>query len=112
METGKPVRLVDVFVGITDPRQAGKVEHDLVELMVVAVNAWLSGADIFVEIELWAKEKLEWLRRYLKLENGVPSHDTFGRLFGLIDPHEFEAAFRRWVSGVLRKPPAAGRGRH
>ena len=105
METGKPLRLVDVFVTITDPRQAGKVEHDLVELLVVAVNAVLVGADTFVEIELWANEKLDWLRRYLKLEHGIPSHDTFGRLFGVIDPDEFEAAFRRWVSGIL---PALG----
>lgn len=99
------MRLADVFVSITDPRQAGKVEHDLVELLVVAVNAVLVGADTFVEIELWAQEKLDWLRRYLTLANGIPSHDTFGRLFGLIKPEEFEAAFRRWVSSVL---PALG----
>jgi len=68
------------------PRHAAKVEHDLVELLVVAVNA---GADTFVEIELWAREKLDWLRGSLKLEHGIPSHDTFGRLFGLIDPEQF-----------------------
>jgi hypothetical protein len=83
METGKPLRLADVFVTITDPRQAGKVEHDMVELLVVAENAVLVGADTFVEIELWANEKLDWLRRYLKLEHGIPSHETFGRLFGV-----------------------------
>lgn len=99
------MRLADVFVSITDPRQSSKVEHDLVELLVVAVNAVLVGADTFVEIELWAEEKLDWLRHYLPLENGIPSHDTFGRLFGLIKPEEFEAAFRRWVSSVL---PALG----
>ena len=101
METGNKLRLADVFVSISDPGQAGKIEHNLVELLVVAVNAVLVGADTFVEIELWAKEKLEWLRGYLRLEAGIPSHDTFGRLFGLIDPDEFEAAFRRWVATVL-----------
>ena len=105
METESKLRLADVFVSITDPRQAGKVEHDLVELLVVAVNAVLVGADTFVEIELWAKEKLDWLRGYLRLEHGIPSHDTFGRLFGLINPEEFEAAFRRWVGAIL---PALG----
>jgi predicted transposase YbfD/YdcC len=105
METEGKLRLSDVFVSIHDPRQAGKVEHDLVELLVVAVNAVLVGADTFVEIELWAKEKLDWLRKYLRLSNGIPSHDTFGRLFGLIDPQQFEAAFRRWVSSIL---PALG----
>jgi predicted transposase YbfD/YdcC len=105
METEGKLRLADVFVSITDPRQAGKVEHDLVELLVVAVNAVLVGADTFVEIELWAKEKLDWLRSYLKLEHGIPSHDTFGRLFGVINPDEFEAAFRRWVGAII---PALG----
>lgn len=101
METEGKLRLAEVFVSVTDPRQAGKVEHDLVELLVVAVNAVLVGADTFVEIELWAKEKLDWLRGYLPLAAGIPSHDTFGRLFGLIDPEEFEAAFRRRVGAVL-----------
>jgi len=101
METEGKLRLAEVFVSVTDPRQAGKVEHDLVELLVVAVNAVLVGADTFVEIELWAKEKLDWLRGYLPLAAGIPSHDSFGRLFGLIDPEEFEAAFRRWVGAVL-----------
>ena len=105
METEDRLRLADVFVGIADPRQAGKVAHDLVETLVVAVNAVLAGADSFVEIELWAREKLEWLRGYLRLARGIPSHDTFGRLFGLIDPDEFETAFRRWVSSLL---PALG----
>lgn len=101
METAGRVRLADVFVSIDDPRQATKVKHDLVELLVVAVNGVLVGADTFVEIELWAREKLDWLQNYLRLEHGIPSHDTFGRLFGLIDPEQFEAAFRRWVSSVL-----------
>ena len=101
METERKLRLADVFVTISDPRQAGKVEHDLVELLVVAVNAVLVGADTFVEIELWAQERLDWLRGHLRLENGIPSHDTFGRLFGLIDPDEFEAAFRRWASAII-----------
>lgn len=105
METEGRLRLSDVFVSIDDPRQAAKVEHDLVELLVVAVNAVLVGADTFVEIELWAREKLDWLRGYLRLAHGIPSHDTFGRMFGLIDPDQFEAAFRRWVSSIL---PALG----
>jgi predicted transposase YbfD/YdcC len=106
METGVRLRLADVFVSIEDPRQAAKVEHDLVELLVVAVNAVLVGADTFVEIELWAKEKLDWLRGYLRLAHGIPSHDTFGRIFGLIDPEQFEGAFGNWVKSIL---PALGK---
>ena len=62
METESKVRLADVFVGIRDPRQAKKVNHDLVELLVVAVCGVLAGADDFVEIEAWATEKLDWFR--------------------------------------------------
>ena len=105
METAGRLRLADVFVSIHDPRQSAKVKHDLLELLVVAVNAVLVGADTFAEIELWAEEKLEWLRGYLQLPHGIPSHDTFGRIVGLIDPEQFESAFRRWVSSIL---PALG----
>jgi predicted transposase YbfD/YdcC len=101
METERTIRLVEVFVGLRDPRQAKKVEHDLVEILVVAVCAVLVGADDFVEIEEWANEKADWLRQYLKLEHGIPSHDTFGRVFAALDAQAFAAAFRRWVSGLL-----------
>ncbi len=97
MEAEERFRLVDVWVGVRDPRQAKKVEHDLVDLLVVAVCAVLSGADTFVEIEAWGKEKLDWLRKYLRLEQGIPCHDTFGRVFAAIDADEFTAAFLRWV---------------
>lgn len=105
MEAGSKFRLLDVFVSIDDPRQSAKVKHDLVELLVVAAVAVLVGADNFVEVQLWGRAQLNWLRGFLKLRHGIPSHDTFGRLFGLIDPGQFEAAFRAWVQGVL---PALG----
>jgi len=63
-ETESKVRLTDVFVSITDPRQPGTIEHNLVELLVGVVSGVQVGADTFVEIELWAKEKLDWLRGY------------------------------------------------
>lgn len=91
----------DVFVGIRDPRQAKKVRHNLVELLIVAICAVISGADTFIEVEAWGKAKLDWLRRYLTLEHGIPSHDTFCRVFAAIDAEQFGAAFGRWVSAVL-----------
>lgn len=74
--------IFDVFTSVTDPRHAGKVLHALPEVLTVAICGVLVGADTFEEIELWAKEKLPWLRQYLSLPNGVPSHDTFARIFG------------------------------
>jgi len=72
---------------------------------VAVVNAVLVGSESFVEIDLWAKEKLDWLRRYLRLKHGICAPATFGRIFGQIDPGKFEDASRRWVSSQL---PALG----
>jgi predicted transposase YbfD/YdcC len=105
-------RLVDVWVGVRDPRQTTKVEHDLIELLVVSVSAVLSGADTFVEIEAWAKEKLGWLRQYLKLEQGIPSHDTFGRVFAAIDPDEFGAGLRALGGPGVARAGERRRGGH
>ena len=93
--------LTQVFVSISDPRSARHMRHDLAELLTVAVCAVLSGVDDFVDIELWAEAKVDWLRGFMKLEHGIPSHDTIGRVFGLIAPDEFESAFRRWVAMVV-----------
>lgn len=95
--------LTQVFVSISDPRSARHSRHDLAEVLTVAVCAVLSGVDDFVDIELWGEAKIDWLRGFMKLEHGIPSHDTIGRVFGLIAPDEFESAFRRWVGMVVPK---------
>jgi predicted transposase YbfD/YdcC len=101
MKAGNVMPLTQVFVSISDPRSARHMRHDLAELLTVAVCAVLSGVDDFVDIELWAEAKIDWLRGFMKLEHGIPSHDTIGRVFGLIAPDEFESAFRRWVAMVV-----------
>ena len=93
--------LTQVFVSISDPRSARQVRHDLSELLTVAVCAVLCSADEFSDIEAWAKERIDWLRGFLVLEHGIPSHDTFGRVFAALNPREFEAAFRRWVGQLI-----------
>lgn len=97
--------LQQVFVSINDPRSARHVRHDLGELLTVAVCAVLCSADEFTDIEAWANERIDWLRGFLVLDNGIPSHDTFGRVFAAIDPVQFEAAFCRWVGQLI---PALG----
>lgn len=104
---GKRISLVEAFAGLPDPRVTGRAKHDLVEMLVVAVCALTCGVDDFVGIEEWGKERIDWLRRFLKLESGIPSHDTFGRLFGLLDRHALEKQFRLWVGHVL---PALAEG--
>ncbi len=93
--------LAEAFSGLPDPRVVGRSKHDLVEMLVVTVCGLLYGVGDFVDIEAWANERLDWLRRFLKLESGIPSHDTFGRLFGLLDQNAVEKGFRRWVCSVL-----------
>lgn len=97
----KPLALTEVFVSIPDPRQLSKVTYDLVEVLVVMVCAVICGADTVVEIELWGKEKLDWLRRYVPLAHGIPSHDTLGRILAMIDPEAFGMAFQRWAASVI-----------
>jgi predicted transposase YbfD/YdcC len=104
---GKRLSLVGAFADISDPRVGGRSKHDLVEMLVVMVCALVCGVDDFVGIEAWANERIDWLRRFLKLTNGIPSHDTFGRLLGLLDKQAVEKSFRRWVGSVL---PALAEG--
>lgn len=101
MKTEKKPSLAGTLAAIPDPRVRGRCEHDLVELLVMTVVAVLCGADNFEEIACWAEERQDWLKRYLRLENGVASHDTFGRVLGLIDAKAFEASFRAWVGEWL-----------
>lgn len=107
MKAGHLMPVSEVFVSIPDPRSQRHAKHDLSELLTVAVCAVLCGADDFVDVALWGKSNLKWLRKFLKLKAGVPSHDTFCRVFAMIDPAAFEAAFLRWV-GVLVPALAPG----
>ena len=106
MKTRNVTPLAQILVSIHDPRSARHTRHDLAELLTVVVCAVLSGVDELTDIELWAKAKLDWLRGFMKLEHGIPSHDTIGRVLGIISPDEFESAFRRWVGMIV--PVLAG----
>jgi len=70
-------------------------------MLVIAICATLSDVDTFEDVAFWATQKEAWLKRFLTLANGIPSHDTFNRVFRILDPKTFEDAFRRWVSGLV-----------
>jgi hypothetical protein len=97
-DTGKS--LVKHFAIIQYPRQ-GIVKYDLVGILVIVTCALFSEMETFVDIAEWARYKEPWLRRFLRLEHGEPSHDTMNRVFRLIDPQSFEVAFRAWVADSL-----------
>lgn len=106
METPAPMPLMSCLVQIDDPRRPGYAHrHDLQEIPVIALCAVLCDMNTFEEMAFWAEHKAAWLKQFLKLEGSLPSHDTFNRVFRLLDPRSFEAAFQR---GRDR----AGGGRH
>ena len=100
MPDKKPVSLIDHFSVIEDPRIERRKEHKLIDILCIAICATLSGADDFTAMEAFGEAKEEWLRTFLELPNGVPSHDTFGRVFSLIDNQKFCECFISWVSAV------------
>jgi len=90
--------LLKHFSIITDPRLDNhNREHKLIDIIIVTICAVICGADDWVSIERWAKTKETWLRQFLELPSGIPSHDTFGRVFSLLNPQEFQQSFLSWV---------------
>jgi predicted transposase YbfD/YdcC len=94
--------LIAELASIEDPRCAWKVEHRLLDILAIAVCAVLGEAETFEDIALYGRCKEAWLRGFLALPNGIPSHDTFRRVFTLIDPEAFERCFMGWVRAVFR----------
>ena len=94
-------RLLDLLDDVEDPRCGGKVEHRLTDILVIAVCAVIACAESWDDIALYGRNKLPWLKTFLDLPNGIPSHDTFRRVFMLIDPGTFEAAFLSWVGTLV-----------
>ena len=93
-------KLIEHLSELDDPRCPGKVEHRLIDILVIAVCAVIACAESWEDIALYGRSKLDGLRPFLALPNGIPSHDTFRRVFMLIDPNAFEACFTAWVRGI------------
>lgn len=84
-----------------DPRVVGRCDHKRVAIIIIAIGAVLSGAEGWEDIEEFGQSKAAWLRQFLELEKGIPSHDTFRRVFSLLDGTAFQERFIRWVEGVF-----------
>jgi predicted transposase YbfD/YdcC len=93
--------LVQHLGAVEDPRCRGKIEHRLIDILVIAVCAMIACAESWDDIALYGRSKLDWLRTFLELPNGIPSHDTFRRVFMLIDPIAFEAGFAAWAGSLV-----------
>jgi predicted transposase YbfD/YdcC len=90
---------------LDDPRQQAKVLYPLPEIMLLLLCATLAGADDFVEIALWGRQNLAFLRRFRPYTQGTPSHDTLGAVIRLVDPELFKACFTAWVDGLRDSEP-------
>jgi hypothetical protein len=100
MPQRRPASIVDHFGEREDPRIERQKQHQLLDVIVIAICAVLCGADDWVAIETFGQAKEAWFRRFLALPNGIPSHDTFGRIFALLSPAQFQACFVNWIQAV------------
>lgn len=89
------------FADLEDPRRTYLNHHPLINIVTIALCGIIAGAESWTDVESFGKRKRRWLRRFLDLKNGIPSHDTFGRVFALLDPEQFQDCFLSWVQAVF-----------
>src|SRR5204863_1334190 len=96
----RDLSLPQYFRTLQDPRRPHRRLHLLQDIIVIALCAVIAGAQDWQAIVTFGRERHAWLKRFLKLPNGIPSHDTFERVFNRLKPHAFQACFRSWVQAV------------
>jgi len=102
MKLKPQITILDYFAELEDPRVDRTKEHLLIDIITIAICAVICGADTWVGIETFGNAKLKWLKKFLKLPNGIPSHDTFARVFAMLDPHQFQECFLHWVQSIKK----------
>jgi len=88
------------FRKLRDPRMRGRKRHLLLDMVVIAICATIGGCNDWQEIETFARGRHDWLKKFLRLPEGIPSHDTFERVFDRLDPSQFQACFREWMNAL------------
>ncbi|MCL6751483.1 ISAs1 family transposase, partial [Nostoc sp. CCCryo 231-06] len=92
--------ILKYFSDLEDPRIERTKQHQLLDIVAIAILGVISGADSWVAIETYGQSKREWLATFLALPNGIPSHDTIARVFASLNPEAFEQCFHRWVRSI------------
>jgi predicted transposase YbfD/YdcC len=88
------------FSNVEDPRKYN-IQHSLIDIITITICALICGAQNWGDVEQYGKSKYQWLKQFLALPNGIPSHDTFGRVFSMLDPQQFKEAFLNWSQSIL-----------
>ncbi len=99
------------FSAVDDPRIERSKRHELLDILFICVAATIAGCDGPTEIVDFASQKISWFRKFIRLENGAPSHDTVGRVLSLIKPDQFQKAFLEWISSLADECDDEGRPR-
>jgi predicted transposase YbfD/YdcC len=105
MHTHPKTSLIEHLSIITDPRINRTKDHELIDILVLAICALLCRAETFNDMEDFGKAKEEWFKSFLSLPNGIPSHDTFNRVFQALNPKQFQDAFLNWTQSVRQAVP-------
>ena len=92
--------IVEHFQTLEDPRIERTKKHLLLDILIIAVCTLLTGGEGFQDMELFGKSKRQWLQTFLALPHGIPSHDTFGRVFARLNPTRFQECFLSWTRAV------------
>jgi hypothetical protein len=100
MTSNSPLSLVECFKQISEPRVVRRCDHELVDILVIALSSVLCGGEGFNDMEDFGKAKEQWFRSFLSLRHGIPSHDTFNRVFAALKPETFLECFLKWTQGV------------
>jgi predicted transposase YbfD/YdcC len=95
-----PLAIPHHFRDLPDPRLGHLCRHELLDILVIALCAVLCGQHTWTDIAFYGQDHHDWLKTFLRLPNGIPSHDTFGRVFARLNPGAFEECFMKWVSGL------------
>jgi len=100
MEANPAASIDQHFANLEDPRVDRTKRHKLLDILVIAICAVICGADNWEEVQLFGEAKEAWFKTFLQLPNGIPSHDTFWRVFAKLDPEQFQESFVSWISSV------------